>query len=111
MGEEPKTPREAIEQVFPGGFTLRDEANAIVACAFRNGPLENLHAGKWSELLEDPELSRITDDEMKTLMLNACKAVEKLLREKQDDPGAYLLKMMQYNLTYCRQWERSLQSE
>lgn len=29
--------REAIEKFFPGGFTLRDEANAIVACAFRNG--------------------------------------------------------------------------
>ena len=29
MSEEPKTPQEAIEQVFPGGWTLRDEANAI----------------------------------------------------------------------------------
>jgi hypothetical protein len=111
MSEEPKTPREAIEQVFPGGFTFRDEANAIVACAFRNGPLEDLHAGKWSELLEDSELSRITDEEMKMLMLNTCKAVEHLLPEKQNDPGAYLFKMMQYNLTYCRHWERSPQSE
>ena len=25
-------------QLFPDGFTLRDEANAIVAMAFRNGP-------------------------------------------------------------------------
>jgi len=33
--------QKAVEQVFPGGFTLRDEANAIVAYAFRNGPLEH----------------------------------------------------------------------
>jgi hypothetical protein len=38
--------RKAVEQLFPGGFTLRDEANAIVAYAFRNGPIEDLHAGE-----------------------------------------------------------------
>jgi len=98
--------RKTIEQYFPGGFTLRDEANAIVAYAFRNGPIEDLHAGKSSQLLDNPELSRITDDEMKAVMLNACRCVEKLLREKQDDPGAYYLKMMDYNRRYCRAWER-----
>jgi hypothetical protein len=92
--------------VFPGGFTLRDEANAIVAYAFRNGQIEDLHAVKSSELLDNPELSRITDDEMKAVMLNACQCVEKLLREKQDDPAAYYPKMMDYNQRYCRPWER-----
>jgi len=38
---------------FPGGFTHRDEANALIAMAVRNGPLEKLHAGKYSEWLED----------------------------------------------------------
>lgn len=66
-------------QLFPDGFTLRDEANAIVALAFRNGPIEDLHAGQWSELLSNPELSRITDDEMKMLMIDACEHVAKLL--------------------------------
>ena len=28
-------------QLFPDGFTLRDEANAITALAFRNGPIED----------------------------------------------------------------------
>ena len=28
---------------FPDGFTIRDEANALVAWAFRNGPVEDLH--------------------------------------------------------------------
>jgi len=98
--------RQAIEQFFPGGFTLRDEANAIVACAFRNGPIEDLHAGKYSELLKNSDLSRITDEEMKKIMLHACQCVEKLLREKQDDPAAYYQKIVEYSLHYCRQWER-----
>jgi hypothetical protein len=96
----------AVEQFFPGGFTLRDEANAIVAYAFRNGPIEDLHAGEPSELLENPALSRITDEEMKKIMLHACRCVEKLLREKQEDPGTYYQKMMEYNLKYCRKWDR-----
>ena len=94
MADIPKTPREIIEQAFPGGYTHRDEANAMVAMAFRNGPIEDLHAGEYSELLERPELSRITDDEMKAIMLAACEAVEKLLREKEEDTGEYYLKMM-----------------
>ena len=98
--------RKAIDKYFPGGFTLRDEANAIVAYAFRNGPIEDLHAGRSSELLEDPELSRITDEEMKTIMLNACQRVEQLLREKQKDAGAYYIKIIDYGYKYCRVWER-----
>jgi len=96
----------AVEQVFPGGFTLRDEANAIVAYAFRNGPLERLHSGEPSELLENPALKRISDAEMKELMLNACEHMEKLLRLKQEDPAAYYQKILKFNLQICRQWER-----
>ena len=93
-------------QLFPDGFALRDEANAIVAMAFRNGPIEDLHAGQWSELLSNPELSRITDDEMKTLMVNACEQVAKLLELKETDPEEYYRKMMSYNHMYCRRYER-----
>ncbi len=92
--------------VFPDGFTLRDEANAIVAMAFRNGPIEDLHAGESSELLSNPELSRITDDEMKTLMVNACQHVAKLLELKETDPEEYYRQMLSYNHTYCWRWER-----
>ncbi len=93
-------------QQFPEPFTLRDEANAIVAMAFRNGPIEDLHAGRSSELLSDPELSRITDDEMKMLMINACEHVTKLLELKETDPEEYYKKIMAYNHMYCRRWER-----
>jgi len=96
-----------MEEIFPGGFTLRDEANAIVALAFRNGPIERLHAGEYSaELIENPNLSRITDDEMKEIMLNACEHVEKLLRLKREDDGAYYLKLIEYNRMFCQKWER-----
>jgi hypothetical protein len=93
-------------RVFPDGITLRDEANAIVAMAFRNGPIEDLHAGKWSELLSDPELSRITDDEMKTIMIRACEEVAKLLALKENDPEEYYRQILSTNHLYCRRWER-----
>jgi hypothetical protein len=106
MDPLPEIPREFLEQRFPGGFTLRDEANAIVAWALRNGPLEDLHAGKHSELLEDDSLSRITDAEMKVLMISACERVEDLLRLKESEPERYNVLIKGYNIMYCGQWER-----
>ena len=67
--------RSAVEaemaRSFPDEFSHRDEANALIAMAVRNGPLEALHAGKSSAWLEDDTLSRLTDDEMKILMIYA----------------------------------------
>ena len=91
---------------WPGGFTLRDEANAIVAQAFRNGPIEDLHAGEYSELLERKELSRITDAEMKELMINACEKMEELLKLKESDPKQYAELILHFNFMYCRSWNR-----
>jgi nitrogen fixation-related uncharacterized protein len=102
----PEFPREFLDQRFPGGFTLRDEANAIVAWALRNGRLEDLHAGEHSKLLEDDSLSRITDAEMKELMLSACDRVEALLRLKESDPKKYDAMIKGYNVLYCGQWAR-----
>ena len=106
MDDIPEFPADVVKKRFPEGFTLRDEANAIVAWAFRNGPLEDLHAGKYSELLTDPSLSRITDDEMKALMINACKVVKRLLRLKESDPEEYHRQTVSYNFRYCHGWER-----
>src|SRR5262245_30380915 len=99
-------PDDPFAEHFPGGFTIRDEANALVAWAFHNGPLEDLHAGQHSALLEDPALSRITDDEMKTLMLSACRQLAQLLELKETDPGEYERQIKSYNWRYCRGWER-----
>ncbi len=98
--------KEAMNEHFDGGFTIRDEANALVAWAFRNGPLEKLHQGENSKLLEDPSLSRITGMEMKELMINACEMMEKLLRLKESDPDEYYRQIKDYNFDYCGDWER-----
>jgi hypothetical protein len=60
-----------IEKHFPGSFTVRDEADALTVFAFRNGPLEDLPAAKSSPLTDHPSLSRITDAEMKHLVITA----------------------------------------
>jgi len=87
-------------------FTLRDEVNALVAWAFRNGPIEDLHAGKHSTLLDDPLLSRITDEEMKALMINACQQMAKLLELKASAPEDCGQKIQNYNQMYCQGWKQ-----
>jgi hypothetical protein len=106
MGDPLEFPRELLELRFPGGFTPRDEANAIVALALRDGPLEHLHAGKTSELLRDHSLSRITDAEMKELILFACERLEELLRLKECDPEMYHAMVKMCNVMYCGGWRR-----
>ena len=102
----PALPAEMLEQAFPGGFTIRDEANALTAFAFRNGQLESLHAGKSSPLTSDSSLSRITNDEMKQLMLEASEKLERILKLRESDPTSYRNFVRGYALTYCRAWNR-----
>jgi len=87
-------------------WTKREEANALTCLAFRNGYLEELHAGKYSELLEKPEFSRITDVEMKKLMIQASAKVAELLELKKKDPDRYWQFIKDYNETYCARWEK-----
>jgi hypothetical protein len=66
------------------------EAKAIVALAFRNGPLENLHAGRPCPTCTGQACySRITDAEMKLIMKNAVDHVYGLLSLKNEEPGKY----------------------
>ena len=106
MPDFPPLPQEALTGRFPGGFTVRDEANALTAYAFRNGPLEGLHAGKSSRLTEDPSLSRITDDEMRTMMINASETLALALRLRETDPEKYRRFVQGYAFRYCRAWNR-----
>ncbi len=87
-------------------FTIRDEANALTAWAFRNGPIETLHAGRASDLLKDKSLSRITDEEMKELMTSASRMLAKLLEMKEREPEEYQAQIRKYGGIYCRGWER-----
>jgi hypothetical protein len=66
------------------------EAKAIVILAFRNGPIEELHAGKTCPTCDGKGgYSRISDHEMKLIMKNAVNRVYWLLRLKAGDPDTY----------------------
>ena len=66
------------------------EAKAIVTLAFRNGPIEDLHAGKPCTACEGKAgYSRISDAEMKVIMKNAVNRIYSLLLLKADDPASY----------------------
>ena len=95
-------------------LTLRDEANAITAHVFRNGFLEDLHSGLPSPLVTNPRFARITDPEMKKLMIESSAKLahwrclrEMLLEEK---PEAYyqLLRIVEFRTS--RNWEREAQN-
>ena len=48
---------------------LAEEAKALVALAFRNGPIEDLHAGRPCKVCSgNQEISHISDEEMKAIM-------------------------------------------
>ena len=88
-------------------WTLRDEANGLTAIAFRNGFLEDLHAGKHSALLTDPALSRITDREMRKLMIESSAQLARLLELKENEPEVYLRTIRWFRDAYCAVWERT----
>lgn len=85
-------------------MTLREEANAIVAHVFRNGFLEDLHAGIVEEKFLDAKYSRITDDEMKKLMIECCEKMEKLLQLREENPQAYKELLKLNHQLYCKHW-------
>lgn len=69
---------------------LAREAKAIVALAFRNGPIEDVHAGRRCPTCEGQAgYSRITDAEMKSIMKNAVDKVFELLSLKNENPAEY----------------------
>lgn len=87
-------------------FNERDEANAITAYAFRNSFLEDLHAGKHSKILESDEYSRITQEEMKKLMIESSAKIEELILMKKFNPVEYSAFIRTCNYSYCREWDR-----
>jgi hypothetical protein len=71
--------------------TLAMEAKAMVALAFRNGPIEALHAGKLCTACSgNPAVSHISDLEMKTIMKSAVDTLYRLLWQRENDSKHYL---------------------
>jgi hypothetical protein len=71
--------------------TLALEAKAMVALAFRNGPIEALHAGTPCTVCSgNPAVSHISDEEMKAMMKSTVNTLYRLLWQRKNDPAAYL---------------------
>jgi len=69
---------------------LAAEAKALVAPAFRNGPIETLHAGKQCPMCSGKaDVSHLSDDEMKAVMKSATDTLYRLLWQRDYDPAAY----------------------
>jgi hypothetical protein len=81
------------------------EAKAFVALAFRNGPIESVHAGKVCPTCHGKAgYSHITQGEMRQIMKAAVDRVYTFLVLKERDPKAYeaLLRLGQ---RYARTWD------
>jgi hypothetical protein len=97
-------PEPPITSSLPDGFpafSLRDEANAICAYAFRNGPIEDIHASVDSD--GNP---RVTQSEMRQLMIAASRKLAELLEMKERSPDEYHRLIRVYNWKWCKGWER-----
>jgi hypothetical protein len=69
---------------------LAKEAKSIVAHAFRNGPIEDIHAGvDCPRCAGKQKYSHITEDEMKLLMKTAVNRVYTMLWLKMNEPEKY----------------------
>ena len=87
------------------------EAKAIVALAFRNGPIENIHAGKpCPTCFGQAGYSRITDAEMKAIMKNAVTKLYALLLLKSSDPAKYESEI-RFGERYTANWDEPTMPE
>jgi hypothetical protein len=84
---------------------LAREAKVIVALAFRNGPIEDLHAGKECPTCGGKlGYSKITDAEMKAIMKNAVDHVYKFSVIKKSDPLRYK-QLIDYGNDVASAWD------
>lgn len=81
------------------------EAKAIVALAFRNGPIEDIHAGKRCPTCNgNAEYSRITEAEMTLITKNAVNHVYRLLKLKASDTAEYE-RQIAFGARYTGKWD------
>jgi hypothetical protein len=84
---------------------LAKEAKALVALAFRNGPIEDVHSGKtYPVCCGSSEYTRIPDDDMKVIMKSAVSADYKLLWNRDHDAEAYR-KSIEYGVRLTSRWD------
>jgi hypothetical protein len=87
------------------GAEIEREAKGIVLLAFRNGPIEDVHAGRsCPECAGKQGVSRITDEEMKRIMKTAVSRVWTLLRMRDEAPGEYE-RLLQWASLQTKAWD------
>jgi hypothetical protein len=85
--------------------SLAIEAKALVALAFRNGPIEDLHAGGPCVACNgNRAISHISDEEMKRIMKAVVNKVYSLLWKKDNDSEAYA-KSLGLGARYTQHWD------
>ena len=96
---------EEVQNMNNDSDSIANEAKAIVALAFRNGPIEYVHAGEQCPTCSrDSHYSGITQSEMKDIMKNAVNSVYALLLLKDQDPDNYNF-MVQLGLRSTTNWD------
>jgi hypothetical protein len=84
---------------------LAREAKAIVALAFRNGPIEDLHAGKACPTCQGQAgVSRVSDADIKKIMKNPVDHVYALLCLRTENPVEYELRI-KLGEGYTARWD------
>ncbi|HWW13065.1 MAG TPA: hypothetical protein VN310_00260 [Candidatus Dormibacteraeota bacterium] len=84
---------------------LAAEAKSLVALAFRNGAIEDVHAGKECPTCAGKsEYSHITDAEMENINKRAVNVLYKLLWLKRNDPEKYQ-EQIEFGKRYTRFWD------
>jgi hypothetical protein len=85
---------------------LAREAKALVALAFRNGPIENIHAGKTCPTCHGKQTySHITQAEMREIMKAAVDRLYTFLVLKESDRAAYE-ELLSFGGRYTAGWDK-----
>lgn len=114
LGDESKAASTQVRSLPRAkGITYRDEANVIVLRVLRDGFIEELHSGWSSPLLLDADCSRITQGEMKRLMIETSARLATWLRKRDrafgdgGDPRGYLTELVVTQGMFTNHWDRS----
>jgi hypothetical protein len=92
-------------RVLENSSQIAREAKALVALAFRNGPIENVHAGKTCPKCHGKtEYSHITQGEMREIMKAAVDRVYTFLVVKEQDRNAYRA-LLSLGERYTKTWD------
>jgi len=82
------------------------EAKAIVALAFRNGPIEDIHAGERCPTCSGRKgFSRITAEEIHAITKGAVDRVYRLLVFRDENPDEYARQIV-FGERYTTNWDK-----